>query len=112
MTTIKASCPTCGEVELTSGDVALRICAQRQALSRYEFICPRCFDEVRKPADEHIQSLLLSGGVRPESLDIPAEALEEHTGPAFTLDDLIDWHFYLEQHEQLVEHALRASRSS
>ena len=90
MTTIKASCPTCGEVELTSKDIALRVC-NHAPLSYYAFDCPKCHDEVRKPADDHIVSLLMSGGVRPQMWEIPAEALEPKTGPALTYDDLLDF---------------------
>src|SRR4051812_39463583 len=102
MTTIKAACPMCGEVELTSRDIALRICKPRQSLSRYEFICPGCSNEVTKPADEHIQSLLISGGVAPELLDIPAEAFEDHHGPAINYDDLLDFHLELEETDDLA----------
>ncbi|HET6908891.1 MAG TPA: hypothetical protein VFH54_06085 [Mycobacteriales bacterium] len=105
MTSIKATCPRDGEVELTSGDVALRVCQQREALSRYEFICPVCSDEVSKPADEHIQALLISAGVAVEALDIPLEALEEHTGAPISYDDLLDFHFALERHSLLAERA-------
>lgn len=60
---IRASCPVCGEVELTSDDMRLMVCETNDALSYYEFGCPRCQDDVRKPADDHVISLLLSGGV-------------------------------------------------
>ena len=90
MTTIKASCPACGEVELTSSDVTLMVCSQA-AQSYYTFVCPKCTDEVRKPADDHVVSLLMSGGVRAEVWELPAEALETHTGPALTYDDLLDF---------------------
>lgn len=89
MTTIKASCPTCGEVELTSNDVHLMVCSHA-SLSYYSFACPHCSDDVRKPADDHVVSLLMSGGVRAEVWDVPAEAFEAHHGPALTYDDLLD----------------------
>jgi len=38
MTTIKASCPTCGEVELTPADVSLMVCSHAP-LSYYAFDC-------------------------------------------------------------------------
>ena len=60
MTTIKASCPTCGEVELTPADVALMVCSHAP-LSYYAFCCPTCSEEVRKPADDHVV-LTLHGG--------------------------------------------------
>jgi hypothetical protein len=89
MTTIKASCPSCGEVELTPADVSLMVCSHAP-LSYYAFTCPGCTDEVRKPADDHVVSLLVSGGVPATVWDVPAEALEPRTGPALTYDDLLD----------------------
>jgi hypothetical protein len=90
VTTIKASCPTCGEVELTSADIRLMVCSH-PSLSYYAFICPTCADDVRKPADDHVVSLLMSGGVRPTVWEVPAEALEPKVGPALTYDDLLDF---------------------
>ena len=57
------ACPTCGEVELTSADITLMVCSHAP-LSYYAFDCPRCSDEIRKPADDHVISLLISGGVK------------------------------------------------
>ena len=74
MTTIKASCPTCGEVELTPADVSLMVCSHA-ALSYYAFTCLTCLDEVRKPADDHVVSLLVSGGVPAQVWELPGEAL-------------------------------------
>lgn len=90
MTTIKATCPACGEVELTSEDIELLVCAGTP-MSYYAFACPSCADRVRKPADDHIVSLLISGGVQPRTWDVPAEALEVHSGPQLGYDDLLDF---------------------
>lgn len=90
MTTIKASCPTCGEVELTPADVSLMVCSHAP-LSYYAFSCPGCADEVRKPADDHVVSLLVSGGVPASVWDIPNEALEPKQGPQLSYDDLLDF---------------------
>ena len=90
MTTIKASCPSCGEVELTAADVRLMVCSHAP-LSYYAFTCPGCADQVRKPADEHVVSLLLSGGVAAEVWDLPGEVLEAKDGPRLTYDDLLDF---------------------
>ena len=89
MTTIKASCPSCGEVELTPADVSLMVCSHAP-LSYYAFSCPTCSEEIRKPADDHVVSLLVSGGVPATVWEIPAEALEPRTGPVLTYDDLLD----------------------
>jgi len=90
VTTIKASCPGCGEVELTSNDVTLMVC-NHAAQSYYTFVCPKCTETVRKPADDHVVSLLMSGGVRAEVWELPAEALEPKAGPVLTYDDLLDF---------------------
>jgi hypothetical protein len=62
-TQIKATCPDCGEVNLTPGDVQLMVCTV-QTLSYYAFDCGGCVRQVRKPADDRIVTLLKSGGVR------------------------------------------------
>ena len=101
MTTIKASCPSCGEVELTNRDVRLRVCSHA-ALSYYAFACPSCRDEVRKPADDHVISLLMSGGVKAEVWEVPAEALEIKLGPALSYDDLLDFLLTLQRDDCLA----------
>lgn len=89
MSTIKASCPSCGEIELTTPDVTLMVCGQ-MSYSYYSFECPKCKTPVQKPADDHVISLLMSGGVIAVVWDMPAEALEEHSGAAITYDDILD----------------------
>ena len=110
MTTIKASCPTCGEVELTPSDVSLMVCTHA-ALSYYAFDCPHCSDEVRKPADDHVVSLLVSGGVPAQVWDLPAEALEQHAGPALNYDDLLDFALQLGSLDTLAAAAGAPARS-
>ena len=90
MTTIKASCPTCGEVELTPADVSLMVCSHAP-MSYYAFHCGTCSQEVRKPADDHVVSLLVSGGVPAQVWELPAEVLEPKAGPALAYDDLLDF---------------------
>lgn len=95
MITIKASCPGCGEVNLTAEDVVLRI-GVTQTANSYCFSCPGCSQYVEKPADERVVRLLLSGGVTPQLIQVPAEALEIHEGPPITHDDLLAFHELLE----------------
>ena len=95
MTTIKASCPCCGDVELTPPLVRLVVCTV-QSWSFYAFTCTTCHDEVRKPADADIVRLLTAGGVAQEAWTIPAEALEEKHGPAIAWDDVLDFVLWLE----------------
>lgn len=96
MTTIKATCPRCGEVELTPDDLELRVCTHAPA-SYYAFDCPVCKDRIQKPADDRVVQLLISGGVRASVWELPEELSECHDGPVFTFDDLLDFHLLLEQ---------------
>lgn len=108
MTTIKASCPTCGEVELTPADVRLMVCSHAP-LSYYAFDCTSCGEEIRKPADDHVVSLLVSGGVPAQVWDLPAEALETKAGPALSYDDLLDFALQLGQTDLLASLVDRAA---
>jgi hypothetical protein len=94
-TRIRATCPACGEVELTPPDVELKVCTAAEH-SFYAFVCPACRRLVSKPADERVVRLLISGGVRPVFWDPPAELLEARDGPPLTWDDLLDLHLLLE----------------
>ena len=109
-TTIKASCPGCGEVELTPDDVSLMVCST-PSLSYYAFECPTCVTEVRKPADDHVVSLLVSGGVPAQVWDLPAEAVEAKDGPALTYDDLLDFALHLGTTDLLASLAASTARS-
>jgi hypothetical protein len=101
MTTIKTSCPVCGDVELTPEQMRLIVCS-RSEWSYYSFLCGTCRDEVRKPADDEVVTLLVSGGVVAESWVIPAEALEEHDGNAITYDDVLDFALSLDRVDLLA----------
>ena len=110
MTTIKASCPTCGEVELTPADVSLMVCST-PALSYYAFTCFTCLEQVRKPADDHVVALLISGGVPAQVWELPAEAREAKSGPKLTYDDLLDFALHLGTTDLLAALAEASVRS-
>jgi hypothetical protein len=95
MTTIKATCAECGEVDLTADDILLRIGAA--TVNTYGFTCPQCSSFVEKPADDRVVRLLLSGGVMPVPVHVPAEALEQRDGPTITHDDLLVFHEALQR---------------
>ena len=96
MATIRASCPTCGDVELTSKDVSVHVCSDNNQGS-YAFRCPVCRLAVSKPAEARIVDLLVSSGVRLNVWHLPAELAEAHAGQAITHDDLLDFHFLLQE---------------
>ena len=47
MATIRASCPDCGDVELTTADMTVRVCSEDQR-GTYAFRCPACTMAVTK----------------------------------------------------------------
>ncbi|MGL5858590.1 MAG: hypothetical protein ACRC35_09360 [Angustibacter sp.] len=96
MATIKATCPCCGDVELTAAQVRLVVCNVAE-WSYYAFTCDRCQDEIRKPAGVEVVSLLRSGGVTAERWTVPAEALEQHDGPVIGYDDVLDFALWLQR---------------
>lgn len=95
MATIRASCPTCGDVELTSRDVTAHVCSDNNQGS-YAFRCPQCRLNVSKFAEQRIVDLLVSSGVRLAVFSLPSELEEPKVGPTITYDDLLEFHKVLE----------------
>lgn len=93
--TIRATCPDCGDVDLTVPDLRVLVCLTT-CEGAYTFQCPACSLAVSKPAEGEVVDLLLAAGVELATWDLPAELQEVHEGPAFTSDDLIDLHFCLD----------------
>jgi hypothetical protein len=104
MTTIRATCPVCDEVELDADELSLFVCPTAPK-AFYAFDCPSCHEEVRKNADDHVVDLLMRGGVEPLTWDIPAESLEEHQGAPLNYDDLLDFVLSLGIVDDLATHA-------
>ena len=98
VTTIRATCPTCGEVELTPDDIELRVCTHAPA-SYYQFECPLCDEAIQKPADDRVVQLLISGGVSATVWELPDEVREQRDGPVPTFDDVLDFHLLLKQED-------------
>lgn len=117
MTTIKATCPTCGEVSLTPADIELHVDPTGAETASYAFRCPHCTDIVCKPADERVVRLLVSGGVQPHRAgepvaETPRRTLaQRHAGPPLTPDDLIDFHALLER-DDWFQQLLSTARES
>lgn len=102
MTTIKATCPTCGDVDLKPKEIHVVI-APAAGWATYQFVCPNCEDEITKSADDEVVTLLRGAGVTVERVHVPAEALELHFGPPIGHDDLIDFGLTLRATDRLVE---------
>jgi uncharacterized Zn finger protein len=102
MATIRASCPDCGDVELTTREVSVRVCASDQR-GAYIFRCPSCRMAVTKGAEPRIVDLLVSSGVDLEVWKLPAELFEQRVGEPLTHDDLIEFHEILESDDWFTE---------
>lgn len=99
MATIRASCADCGDVELTTRDVHVRVCEADNSGS-YSFRCPRCHMAVVKPAEPRIVDLLVASGVPMSMWKLPAELAEPRSGAPITHDDLLDFHELLHRDDR------------
>jgi len=90
MAIIRATCGDCGDVEMTTADVWVKVCDDESGT--YSFRCPVCRNVVTKEAEPHIVELLVSSGVRWSSWTPPAELAERPGGRPIDHDDLIDFH--------------------
>ncbi len=100
--TIRASCPDCGDVELTTADIAVRVCAEDNRGS-YAFRCPACRMAVTKLAEPRIIDLLVAAGVELDVWHLPAELHEVRVGELFTHDDLLAFHELLESDDWMTD---------
>lgn len=100
MAIIRASCPDCGDVELTSRDVTVRVNSATNDGS-YAFKCPECELAVCKAAESRIVDLLVSSGVELYVWTMPGELLEKRSGPAINYDDLLQFHYDLQADDWL-----------
>ncbi|HLM19319.1 MAG TPA: hypothetical protein VK549_15970 [Acidimicrobiia bacterium] len=97
MTTVRAQCPGCGDVQLHIDDLTVRVCHEDDVPSAYRFRCPECDETVHREASPRIVELLVSAGARQEMWRWPAELSELRVGPPLTPDDLLDLHVLLEE---------------
>jgi len=119
MTTIRTTCPRCGEVDMTPESILLSL-RDRAGEGLYRFSCPGCQGTIEKPADRKVVALLLSAGVELdghqaeqgsfEGIAAAAAASPEQRpdGPPFTVDDIIAFHFLLKDDEKLSRAIPRA----
>lgn len=106
MATIKATCPMCGDVDLTPRQVRVRVVeaiAETDSRRSYSFDCPACHERVEKGADDEVVRLLSSAGVRVERVPVPLEAREVHQGTPIGYDDLLDLVLWLECHDAVAQ---------
>jgi predicted RNA-binding Zn-ribbon protein involved in translation (DUF1610 family) len=118
MTTIRTTCPRCGEVDMGPESILLQVTRGGRE-GTYRFTCPTCMDAVEKRADRKIVALLVSAGVdvagratlteTEELFDTEYEEPVEDprgplpSGPPLTIDDVIDFHFRLQDDRYIHE---------
>lgn len=95
MALIRATCNECGDVELRSRDLRVRICSDTGEGS-YHFRCPVCRMVEVKSADDKIVDILVAAGVRCQEWHLPAELRERRVGEPISHDDVLDFHVLLD----------------
>jgi hypothetical protein len=120
MTTIRTTCPTCGLVDMPADEISLRMDEDGER-GAYAFTCPTCLTEVDKTASRKTMALLIAAGVEPvktseerehlsTSLALPLEDRSpDPDASPLTLDDVIAFHFLLED-EAALDEALSVDR--
>ncbi len=102
MATIRASCPDCGDVELTTADVKVRVCLDDDR-GEYRFTCPVCSMVIVKPAEHRTIDLLVASGVHMDTWTLPAELFETRSGRQISHDDILDFHRFLLDESAIAE---------
>lgn len=102
MARIRATCPDCGDVELSVPQVEVRICTSTDA-GEYVFCCPTCGDNVAKPAEHRTLDLLAASGVRVVTWTMPAERLVSPATRPISYDDIIDFHELLHDEAAMAD---------
>jgi hypothetical protein len=93
--TVRATCPTCGDVEFGSDRVQIQTCVST-GVTGYSFQCPSCRLIVSKGAAARVVAALQSVGVPLLRWSLPAELSEPKAGPPISHDDLLSFHLALE----------------
>jgi hypothetical protein len=111
MATIRANCPTCGQVDLPAEEISLEVAGGGDR-GRYAFTCPDCSADITRAADGKVVGLLRAAGATssveeaPEPMPVSLPAADRNPcreAPAFTMDDLIDLHFLLQDETWLAQ---------
>lgn len=114
MTTIRTTCPTCGLVDMPADQISLHMDEDGDR-GAYAFTCPDCLTEVSKTASRKTMALLIAAGVEPVKTGEEREQLStslalqlddrspDPDAAPFTLDDVIAFHFLLEDEAALDE---------
>lgn len=95
MAMVRATCPDCGDIEMASTEVKVRVCVDDNAGS-YSFRCPECARATVRPAESRVIQLLVGVGTPLTMWRRPAELSEPHDGPALTSEQVESFRQLLE----------------
>lgn len=98
VTTIRATCPECGDIQTNTGNVVVRVMKDNEdEFPQYRFRCPKCSKIVLKETTPEIVDVLVTSGCKKEVWSYSDEVWERPpSGPVISLDDVIDLHYELE----------------
>lgn len=90
LTRVEVRCDcSCGKVLIPLSTLQVSVCTNAPALSAYVFRCPLCFALVQRIAEPATVAMLMDHGAKTVSWSLPIQ--EQHTGPAITPDDVLDF---------------------
>jgi hypothetical protein len=87
---VVTGCPDCGRVTVPVVHVTLHV-RDHADRNRFSFTCPSCEAWISLPASARDVRMLRDVCVQERLERVPKELLEQRSGPALTLDDLIDF---------------------
>ena len=94
---VGASCPSCGRVDLSVGDITVRCCEDTMEHS-FRFRCPLCATWAVKDATSSVLALLVRAGAHVERWRLPRELHERVDNVApISHDDVINFREALAQ---------------
>jgi hypothetical protein len=110
MTTIRAKCPTCGDVDVAADSISLALHPTRDQ-GEYSFECSLCESIVTRPASRRTAALLIAAGIEPTEAGIAApeptlaydDLSPDPTASPLSLDDVIAFHYLLEDDVALAD---------
>ena len=90
MTIIRVTYSTCGNVEVLSREMVVRVCRD-SSVGSYECVCPDCGDVICNQAESQIVEQLVSHGVKLLAWSMPAEMRERRQDSPINFDDALEW---------------------
>lgn len=102
MARVRATCETCGDIELSIDDVSVRICREDHD-GTYSFTCPTCVTHHQKEASRRTLDLLVASGADVVFWSVPIERILEPNLGALTHDHLLDFHRKVQDDDLLAE---------